>query len=144
RNVVVYAFAASVILALSASPTQRKRAEVTAVAGPRYTVRRRPPTRHGRRRIRGGPHGDGGPHQCGGGAAARTGGGQLCAPGRGRAAAAGRADAAGARGVRRELQHDVHAAGAGRDAAPVRGDGAAHPERGGGTGRRRGDPRRHG
>jgi hypothetical protein len=59
RNVVVYAFAASVILALSASPTARKRAEVTAVAGPRYTVRRRPPTRHGRRRIRGGPHGDG-------------------------------------------------------------------------------------
>jgi hypothetical protein len=40
RNVVVYAFAASVILALSASPTLRKRAEVTAVAGPRYTVRR--------------------------------------------------------------------------------------------------------
>jgi hypothetical protein len=42
-----------------------------------------------------------------------------------------------ARAARRERQPDVHAAGAGRDAAPVRGDGAAHPERGGGTRYRR-------
>jgi hypothetical protein len=42
-----------------------------------------------------------------------------------------------ARAAQRERQPDVHAAGGGRDAPPVRGDGAAHPERGGGTRYRR-------
>ena len=41
RNVVVYAFAASVILALSASPTLRKRAEVD-VGGLRSPTARTP------------------------------------------------------------------------------------------------------